>query len=81
MALEAFIHSSDRELANRQLEHLVFWFGSEAMPPPPHGSLPVAADELRMRLESTLTEAERRKISVVVVDLSGTGLPCRCESA
>ena len=51
------------------------------MPPPPHGSLPVAPDELRVRLESTLTEAERRKISVVVVDVSGTGLPCRYESA
>ena len=37
------------------------------MPPPP---LPVTPDELRVRLESTLTEAERRKISVVVVDVS-----------
>ena len=50
--------------------YLVFWFGSDAMPPPPDGSLPVTPDELRMRLESTLTEAERRKISVVVVDVS-----------
>ena len=61
--------------------YLVFWFGSAGMPPPPHGSLPMAPDELRVRLESTLTEPERRKISVVVVDVSGTGLPCRCESA
>ena len=51
--------------------YLVFWFGSAAMPPPPHGSLPVAPDELRVRLESTLTEPERRKISVVVIDVSG----------
>ena len=50
--------------------YLAFWFGSDAMPPPPEGSLPVAPDELRIRLESTLTEAERRKLSVVVVDVS-----------
>ena len=52
--------------------YLVFWFGRDAMPPPPEGSLPVAPDGLRMRLESTLTEAERRKLSVVVVDVSRT---------
>ena len=50
--------------------YLVFWFGRGGMPPPPEGSPPVDPDELRVRLEGTLTEAERRKIAVVVIDVS-----------
>ena len=50
--------------------YLVFWFGRDGMPPPPEGSLPEGPDELRVHLEGTLTEAERRRILVVVVDVS-----------
>ena len=50
--------------------YLVFWFGRDGVPPPPEGSMPEDPEELHVRLESTLTEAERRKISVVVIDVS-----------
>lgn len=51
--------------------YLVFWFGSgDKQPPPPSGPPPADADDLRMRLEETLSDAERRKISVVVIDVS-----------
>ena len=49
--------------------YLVFWFGKEHMPPPPTGAPPCGSEELRTRLEATLSEDERRKISVVVVDV------------
>ena len=50
--------------------YLVFWFGKDLTQAPPEGSIPPDADELRTRLEGTLSEAERRKISVVVIDVS-----------
>ena len=50
--------------------YLVFWFGKELTQAPPEGSIPPDADEMRTRLEGTLSEAERRKISVVVIDVS-----------
>ena len=49
---------------------LAFWFGRDYIQPPPEGSKPADPDELRARLGGTLTEAERRKISVVVIDVS-----------
>ena len=50
--------------------YLVFWFGKGHKQPPPSGPPPADADDLRMRLEETLSDAERRKISVVVIDVS-----------
>ena len=49
--------------------YLVFWFGKDHMPPPPTGAPPCGSEELRTRLEAALSEDERRKISVVVVDV------------
>ena len=50
--------------------YLALWLGRDEMAAPPEGSLPEDPDELRVRLEGTLTKAERRKISVVVIDVS-----------
>ena len=50
--------------------YLVFWFGRDGVQPPPEGALPEDPAALRDRLKSTLTEAERRQISVVVIDVS-----------
>lgn len=53
--------------------YLVFWFGGDGMPPPPSGAPPTGPDELKTRLEATLSVAERRKIAVVVIDVSRAG--------
>ena len=53
--------------------YLVFWFGAGKIPRPPQGNPPTSPQELREQLEEDLTEAERRKISVYVVDVSATG--------
>ena len=50
--------------------YLVFWLGEDEMPPPPTGAPPSGPGELRQRLEAILSDAERRKISVVVIDVS-----------
>jgi hypothetical protein len=53
--------------------YLVLWFGEvdgHRTPPPPSGVRPKGPDELRGRLEGTLTPEEARKISVCVVDVS-----------
>jgi hypothetical protein len=50
--------------------YLVFWFGRDQMPPPPCGAPPTGPNELKTRLEATLSDAERRKIAVVVIDVS-----------
>ena len=49
--------------------YLVFWFGTDRTPPP-SGPPPADADDLGARLEETLSDAERRKVSVVVIDVS-----------
>ena len=49
--------------------YLVFWFGEDLTPPPPAGALPNCPSELRTGLEAALTWDERRKISVVVIDV------------
>ena len=49
--------------------YLVFWFGEE-LTPPPHGRRPRTAEELRQRLEDSLSEEEARKITVCVIDAS-----------
>lgn len=52
--------------------YLVFWFGRERCQLPSDGSSrPRTAAELETRLRETLTPEERRKITVIVVDVSG----------
>ena len=53
--------------------YLVFWFGERDIPAPPQGRRPANPEELRQRLEAPLSEAERRRISVCVVDVSPAG--------
>ena len=50
--------------------YLVFWFGRDRTQPPPSGTRPANAEELRERLEATLSPNEARKISVCVIDVS-----------
>ena len=50
--------------------YLVFWFGKDRTPPPPSGTRPTNAEELKERLEATLSPDEARKISVCVIDVS-----------
>ena len=56
--------------------YLVFWFGDGRVPPHPHGRRPTGPAELRQRLEEQLTEAERRRIAVRVIDVSRDGKGC-----
>ena len=56
--------------------YLVFWFGDGKMPPPPQGRRPTGPVELRQRLEEQLTESERRRIAVRVIDVSPGGKEC-----
>ena len=53
--------------------YLVFWFGESDCQPPPSGARPSTAEELRRRLQATLTDDEARKISICVVDVSPAG--------
>ena len=53
--------------------YLVLWFGPQHMPPARAGARPTGARELRHSLQSTLSEDEARKISVVVVDVTPPG--------
>ena len=50
--------------------YLVFWFGEGKVAPPPTGAPPTDPDELQQRLEGILSDDERRKISVIVIDVS-----------
>ena len=50
--------------------YLVVWFGKAETQVPPEGSIPDDANQLRARLLGALSDAERRKISVVVIDVS-----------
>ncbi len=50
---------------------LVFWHGHDHLGrSPPNGPPPRSAEELRKQLEAPLTPAQRRTITIVVVDLS-----------
>ena len=51
--------------------YLVFWFGPQLTQRSPSGSRPANPQDLRERLGETLTEDERRKISIKVIDVSG----------
>ena len=60
--------------------YLVFWFGEmdgHRTPPPPAGNRPADAEELKNRLEATLSADEARKISVCVIDVSRSN--CRSD--
>ena len=50
--------------------YLVFWFGPESTQRSPSGDRPAGPDDLRERLEATLSTEERRRISVRVIDVS-----------
>ena len=51
--------------------YLVFWFETKDTPRPPGGGVPPdRPDVLREQLEALLTEDERRRISVRVIDVS-----------
>ena len=50
--------------------YLVFWFGDDKIPPPPQGRRPAVPAKLRQQLEEQLTESERRRIAVRVIDVS-----------
>ncbi len=52
--------------------YLVFWFGDigcQRTPPPPSGTRPADAAELKARLEKMLSPADARKVSVCVIDV------------
>ena len=51
--------------------YLVFWFGPHLTQRSPSGHRPANPQELRERLEETLSEEEARKISIKVIDVSG----------
>ena len=51
--------------------YLVFWFGSDRTKRSPSGRRTANPQELRGHLEETLSEEERRKISIKVIDVSG----------
>ncbi len=50
--------------------YLVLWFSDADMPPPPTGLRPLTPDDLKARLEESISDEEARKISVVVLDVS-----------
>ena len=50
--------------------YVVFWFGREFLQPPPSGRKPLGPEQMREMLIASLEEDERRKIGVVVVNVS-----------
>ena len=50
----------------------VLWFGAEGVPPPPASTRPKTPQDLQRRLRETLTDAERRRVGLVVVDVSAS---------
>lgn len=57
--------------------YLVLWFGDGKVQTPPDGDRPRTPDELERRLRQNLTQDERRKISVIVMDVSKPHPPSR----
>ncbi len=53
---------------------LVLWFGQGKTPLPPTGRRPKTPEELSARLEEHLAGPYRHKISVIVIDVSATGV-------
>ena len=52
---------------------LVLWFGADRTTRPPSGRRPTTPQELRQRLESQLAPDEKRKISVIVINVTKPG--------
>ena len=52
--------------------YLVFWFGADYTQAPPDGQRPESPQQLKYLLEKTLDREQRLKISVCVIDVSGT---------
>ena len=52
--------------------YLVFWFGAKYMQAAPDGRRPESPKELKLLLEEPLNTEQRLKISVCVIDVSGT---------
>jgi hypothetical protein len=51
--------------------YLVLWTGEQSLPPSPDGlPRPQSPDELRERLEAQMTDEQRRRIKVAVLDVS-----------
>lgn len=50
--------------------YLVFWFGAGGVTASPCGNRPECADELAQLLRNTLSEGEKRKISICVIDVA-----------
>ena len=65
-------YASDQLIGSHGV-YLVFWFGDGKVPPPRQGRRPTGPAELRQRLEEQLTESERRRIAVRVIDVSPSG--------
>ncbi len=55
--------------------YLVLWFGDGRVQTPPDGNRPRTPEELEQRLVQDLTQDERRKISVIVMDVSKPSRP------
>ena len=53
--------------------YLVFWFGAELTQAPATGVRPANPEELQRKLQADLTDSEKRKISVRVLDVSPPG--------
>lgn len=50
--------------------YLVLWFGRERTQLPPEGRRPATPNDLKERLEATLSPQQRRKIAICVIDVS-----------
>ena len=50
--------------------YVVLWFGRDCTQRSPNGTRPATPDDLKQEVEATLTEQERRKIHVRVIDVS-----------
>ena len=57
--------------------YLVLWFGDGKVQTPPDGNRPRTPEEFEQRLVQDLTQDERRKISVIVMDVSKPSRPSR----
>ena len=50
--------------------YVVLWFGRDCTRRSPNGTRPATPDDLKQEIETTLTEQERRKIHVRVIDVN-----------
>jgi len=50
--------------------YVVFWFGRNGVPAPPQGLRPSSAEALRRGLVNSLSPDEKRRLSIVVIDVA-----------